>query len=317
VVYGTGHHHGKSRPGDDMYVVLGATGNTGAAVAKKLLETGQQVRVVGRDAFKLGPLTALGAEAVVADVNDAETLTKAFAGAKGAYLMIPPQVKADDFLLAADKISDAIAEAVKVSGVSHVVVLSSIGAQQEKNTGPIVSLHNFEEKLKRVPELSALFLRPAHFMENLLMMIGLIQAMGFLAGSVRGDLKYPMIAARDVGEFAAQELVAQGFTGFSTLELLGQRDLSLDEAATVVGAAIGKPKLSYQSFPGFMVEQGLKQIGLPSRTAALMSEMSDALNEGRLNPQEPRSERNTTPTSIETFVQQVFLTAYHAKAAKA
>jgi uncharacterized protein YbjT (DUF2867 family) len=300
-----------------MYAVLGATGNTGAVVAKKLLDMGERVRAVGRDAFKLGPLTELGAETVIADVHDAAALSKALAGAKGAYLMIPPQVKAADFLAATDKISDAITEAVKVSGVSHVAVLSSIGAQHPTKTGPIVPLHNFEEKLKRVPGLSALFFRPAYFMENLLLMIGLIQSMGFLAGSVKGDLKFPMIASRDVGEAAAKALVAGGFTGFSTQELLGQRDISNDEAAAVIGAAIGKPRLSYQSFPGFMVEQGLKQMGLPGKTARLMTEMSEAQNEGRLNPQEPRSEKNTTPTTIETFAHEVFVTAYNAKAATA
>ncbi len=300
-----------------MYVVLGATGNTGAVVARKLLEMGEKVRAVGRDSYKLAPLTELGAETAIADVNDASALTKAFAGAQGAYLMSPPQISAADFLAAEDKISDAITEAVRVSGISHVLMLSSIGAQHEKKTGPIVPLHNFEEKLKQLPGLTALFLRPAYFMENLLMMIGLIQSMGFAAGSVEGELKFPMIAARDIGEAAAKTLVEQDFTGFSTRELLGPRDISNDEAAAVIGAAIGKPKLSYKTFPGFLVEQGLKQMGLPGKTAALMTEMSDAQNDGLLNPLEPRSEKNSTPTTIEEFVRDVFVPAYNKKAAKA
>lgn len=300
-----------------MYLVLGASGNTGAVVARALLAKGEKVRVAGRDASKLKALAELGADAIAADFSNAAVLTKAFAGAKGAYVMIPPQVGAPDFLAASDGISSAITLAVKDSGVSHVVVLSSIAAQRAAKTGPIVALHRFEEKLQQVSQLSALFLRPAYFMENFLMMIPLVQAMGFFAGGIKGDLKIPMIATRDIGEYAARRLTALNFSGFTTQELLGQRDVSHDEAALAFGAAIGNPKLGYQKFPSFLVEQGIKQLGLPSKTASLMSEMHEAANDGLLDPQEPRSQENTTPTSIEAFAREVFAPAYHAKAATA
>ena len=300
-----------------MYVVLGASGNTGSVVARKLLAKGEKVRAVGRDATKLSALARLGADVDVADLDDPAALTNIFTGAQGVYLMIPPQIHAEDFIAAADSISTSIATAVRDSGVSHVAALSSIGAQHAERTGPIVVLHRLEEKLKQVPQLSALFLRPAYFMENFMMMIPLVQAMGFFAGGIRGDLKMPMIATRDIGDYAADRLAALDFTGFSTREMLGQRDVSHDEAARAIGAAIGKVKLSYQKFPSFLVEQGIKQLGTPKKTASLMTEMHEAGNEGLLNPQEPRSEQNTTATSIEAFAQEEFAPAYQAKAATA
>jgi uncharacterized protein YbjT (DUF2867 family) len=300
-----------------MYVVLGASGNTGTAVARKLLSKGEKVRAVGRDALKLSALARLGADVDQADLNDSAALASTFTGAKGAYLLIPPQIQAPDFIAAADAISTSIADAVKDSGVAHVVVLSSIGAQHAERTGPIVTLHRLEEKLKQVPQLSALFLRPAYFMENFMMMIPLVQAMGFFAGGIRGDLKMPMIATRDIGDYAADRLAELDFTGFSTHEMLGQRDVSHEEAAAAIGAAIGKPKLSYQKFPAFLVEQGIKQLGVPKKTASLMTEMHEAGNEGLLIPQELRSEQNTTPTSIEAFAEQEFAPLYKEKAATA
>ena len=299
-----------------MYVILGATGHTGSAAAKALLQQGQKVRAVGRDAAKLATLEALGAETVAADMNDPEALGKILAGAGAAYLMVPPQVKADDFLAAADRISSAVTRAVKASGVSHVVLLSSIAAERSEKTGPILAVHAFEEKLKQVPALSALFLRPTLFMENFLMMIPLIQSMGFLAGGVKGDRKMAMIAARDIGEYAAKTLLALDFTGVTARELLGERDLSNEEVAQAIGTGIGR-KLSYQRFPAFMVEQGMKQMGLPKKTASLMSELNDAINDGLVAPSETRSAANTTPTSIETFVSEVFVPAYRATAARA
>jgi uncharacterized protein YbjT (DUF2867 family) len=300
-----------------MHVVLGASGHTGAVVARELLAKGETVRAVGRDLSKLTALGDLGAELCPADAGDAAALAKVIAGARGAYLLIPPQVTAPDFVAAADLLSTAITEAVKVSGVSHVVVLSSIGAQHREKTGPIVVLHQFEEKLKRVPGLSALFLRPAYFMENFLMMIPLVESMGFFAGGIRGDLKMPMIATRDIAGYAAKRLQACDFEGCSAEELLGPRDVSHDEAAGAIGAAIGKPRLAYQKFPSFLVEQGIRQLGVPKKTASLMSEMHEAVNRGLLDPEEPRSSRNTTATSIEVFAKEVFAPAYQAKAATA
>jgi len=300
-----------------MYVVLGASGHTGSVVTKKLLEKGEKVRGVTRELRKAAEITQLGAEGVAADVNDAAALGKAFEGANAAYILLPPRAKDPELLGSGNHMIAAITEAVRAGGVSHVVVLSSIGAQYEKKTGPIQVLHTLEEKLKQVPNLNALFLRPGPFMENFLLYIPLVHSMGFLAGGIEGDLKMPFIATRDIGEHAADALLQLDFLGFSTRELLGERDVSHDEIATAIGSTIGKPKLSYQKFPGFLVEQGMKQMGIPGKTASLMSEMNSAANDGLLKPLEPRTAGNTTATSIEAWARKVFVPAYNTKAAGA
>ena len=300
-----------------MYVILGATGNTGAAAVEVLLAKGEKVRAVGRDPSKTTQRLGANVEAFVADVSDAAAMTKAFTQATAAYVMIPPQIMAPDFLEASAKISDSITEAVKVSGISHVVLLSSIGAQHDAKTGPIVGLHRFEKKLAGIQGLNALFLRPAFFMENFLMAIGLIHSMGFIGNGMKADSKMPMIAARDIGRKAAEGLLARDFSGVQIQELLGAHDYTQEEAARILGAEIGKPKLSYQRFPAFLVEQALKQMGIPAKTAALMSEMNDAFNDGLTNPLEARSEKNTTLTTLERFAKEVFAPAYNAKAANA
>ena len=298
-----------------MHVVLGATGNTGSVAARKLLERGEKVRAVGRDAGKLAQLAELGAETAAADASDAAALTKIFEGAAAAYVLLPPRAKDPELLASGDKMSTAITEAIRAAGISHVVLLSSMGAQHANKTGPIQALHTFEEKLKQVANLNALFLRPGPFMENFLMLIPLVHSMGFLAGGIDGDLKIPLIATRDIGVVAAEAMQKLDFSGFSTRELHGQRDMSHDEAARAIGAAIGKPKLSYKHFPNFLIEQGMKQMGIPGKTASLMSEMNEAANDGRLKPLEERSEKNTTGTAIEEWAREVFAPAYNAKAA--
>jgi hypothetical protein len=65
------------------------------------------------------------------------------------------------------------------------------------------------------------------------------------------------------------------------------------------------------------VEQALTQMGVPPKGAALYIEMYKSINAGVLAPLEPRSPENTTPTSFEKFVQDVFAAAYHGKAPSA
>jgi hypothetical protein len=70
-------------------------------------------------------------------------------------------------------------------------------------------------------------------------------------------------------------------------------------------------------FPYDQVLQVLMQMGIPPKTAGQFIEMYKAMNEGIVAAQEPRSPENTTPTSFEKFVQDVFAPAYHGKAATA
>ena len=119
-----------------------------------------------------------------------------------------------------------------------------------------------------------------------------------------------MIATRDVGDYAAQRLLHLDFSDKQTRELLGERDLSMTEATAVIARGISKPDLRYQQFSYDQVEQVLKQMGIPPKGAAMYIEMYKAINTGVLIPLEPRSPENSTPTSFENFVQDVFAAAY-------
>jgi uncharacterized protein YbjT (DUF2867 family) len=302
---------------ETMYVITGATGNTGGVATEQLLAKGEKVRVVGRDAKRLERFTQKGADAFVADVTDAGSLEKAFSGAKAVYAMIPPNVSAPDVRAYQERVSDTLTAAIKNSGTTHVVALSSTGADKPDRVGPVIGLHTLEEKLKGIAGLNALFLRAGYFMENLLPQAGIIQSLGFLAGPLRPDLPLAMIATRDIGTFTAEALSKLNFTGGQSRELLGARSVTYNEAAKIIGAAIGKPDLAYKQLPAAQLKPALTQMGMSSSMADLLLEMSDALNSGYMKPLEPRSPKNTTPTTIETFVAEVFVPAYRGKAARA
>ncbi|MGH9776011.1 MAG: NmrA family NAD(P)-binding protein [Candidatus Acidiferrales bacterium] len=300
-----------------MYVITGATGNTGRAVAEALLAKGEKVRVIGRKAEKLQSLVAKGAEAFAGDLGDATAMTRAFTGARAVYAMIPPDYASEDLLAYQARVADALGRALESAKVTHVVLLSSVGAQLATGTGPVSGLHHVEARIQAVPGLNVLALRPAYFFENFMAQAGVIRSFGMMAGALRADLRIPMIATRDIGARAAEELEALGFAGHQTRELLGERDLTHSEAAAIFGKAIGRASLNYMQVPNMMVEDSLQKFGFSKAMAKLMSEMNDALNAGRMAPLETRSAENTTPTKIETFAAEVFAPAFQGQAAGA
>ena len=156
-----------------MYVVIGATGKVGSRVADRLLSAGKRVRVVSRSFDRLKGYMARGAEPFAGDAADPAFLTRAFSGAEAVFSMIPPNLSAVKLRKYQNTVSVAITKALTDTGVTHVVNLSSVGAQFASKTGPILGLHDHEKRLNRIRGLNVVHLRAAYFMENLLMDIDL------------------------------------------------------------------------------------------------------------------------------------------------
>ncbi len=113
----------------------------------------------------------------------------------------------------------------------------------------------------------------------------------------------------------AEHLVRRDFTGKEIEDLLGQRDLTLDEAITVIGSRIGWADLKYVQLPFDKVAKGMEAIGISADTSRLLIEMSKALNDGLFAVGRPRTAENTTSTSIEEFAE-TFATAFVAAGLK-
>ncbi|HVZ17242.1 MAG TPA: NAD(P)H-binding protein, partial [Terriglobales bacterium] len=297
--------------------ITGASGNTGSAAAHALLDSGKQVRVIGRNPDHLRQFTARGAEAFIADVTDEAKLSTAFKSAEAVYLMIPPNLSAEDYYAYDERVTSAYVSALRQARVSHAVVLSSIGADKPAGTGPVVGLHRLEKALDQIGGLNTLHIRAGYFMENTLAQAGVIRSMGNMVGPVRGDLKLPMIAGRDIGAAAARAMVSLDFKGHETRELQGQRDITYNEAAVIIGKTIGKPDLKYAQLPNDQLRPALVNMGMSNNFVDLLLEMAGALNSGYMKNLEPRSARNTTTTSFETFVAEKFLPVFQRLTAAA
>jgi uncharacterized protein YbjT (DUF2867 family) len=295
-----------------MITIMGASGKTGRATAQTLLAQGEKVRVLARAKEHLADLVARGAEAAIGDATDARFLASAFKGADAVYTLLPPNITHPDFPAFQDQVGEATVKAIKDSRVKYVVLLSSYGAELPSGTGPIAGLYRQEKRLASVHGLNVLALRAAYFFENHFMSLPLIKHQGINGSAIKGDLAFAQVATGDIGDVAAQALRARDFKGSAIREMLGPRDLSLDEETRIIGAAIGKPDLKYVQFPYEAALDGMMSAGLSRSMASLYVEMSKAFNEGLVKPVEGRNARNTTPTRFEDFAVNVLAPAYRA-----
>lgn len=290
-----------------MFVLLGGNGHITGSLARRLLADGHPVRVVGRDASRLQPLVRAGAQIAVGDAADADFLARAFAGARGAYVMTPHAPDAPDMRASQDRIGTAVARALAQARPARVVNLSSVGAERASGTGPIVSLHAQERRLDAIGGLDLLHLRPAWFMENLLEMLPGVEASGVLSSMEAGDVPIPMAATRDIAAVAARELVHPSARG--PLLLRAPATPTLREAAAVIGEALGRPGLDYRQADPAEARALLLSLGFSEdvvdQLAALARWLStDASSSLQGVPVE------LLPTSLEQFVgEQLPVTA--------
>lgn len=267
-----------------MYVIAGATGNTGSVAAATLLERGAKVRALVRDPQKGERLRALGAEIAVGSVLDPTALAKAFAGARGAYLLVPPDLGTPEPLARGRAIVDAWLAALHGSGIEHVVVLSSIGAQHTEGTGPIKMLH-FAERALHAQAVPATFVRAAYFVENWGSALGPAAEGGILPSFQRPTHPFAMVATRDIGDAVAAALL-DPTRRHRVIELAGPSDASANDVAAILGRILGR-EVSAVHVAGDAIVTTLQGFGVSAAVAELFREMAEAIDSGHIAFEDP------------------------------
>lgn len=292
-----------SKKHNNMYVITGASGNTGRRIAKSLLEAGKSVKVIARNAEKVADLAALGAQVAIGDLGDLAFLREQLRGATAVYLMIPPNFGVTNWPAWMREMAGIYEQAVRESGVKKVVMLSSIGAHRTEGVGPIGGLGELENALKNIPGLDVLALRPGYFMENLYASAGMIKNMGINGGVQKADATMAFIHTSDIARAATQRLLDLQFSGFSHEFLSGPEDLNPAQITAVIGKAIGKPELPYVEFSPADGKAGMLQAGLSETIADGYVEMAEGINAGFLREGYDPAQATRLDTSFEWFVE--------------
>jgi uncharacterized protein YbjT (DUF2867 family) len=212
--------------------------------------------------------------AVSIALTDSASLERAFSGAEGVYVLLPPnftssQVRVDD-----SRRTNTIAAAVEAAGVPHVVLLSSIGAQQSDGTGPVLRLRDAETVFNR-SKAAVTCVRAAYFMENWRGSLYGVEE-GVLPTFLAVDKAIPLVATRDVGTAAAR-LLAEGGSGKRVIELAGPREYTPREVAAAVERIVGKPIYAQQAPEEAMVP-ALMGGGMNAEWARLFQELTHGIN---------------------------------------
>lgn len=285
-----------------MYVISGASGNTGKVVATQLLKAGKKVRALARSADRAKDLAALGAEVVPVDLADAASLGQALAGATGFYLLSPPDMASQSFLTERSKLLESVAATVKAAGVPHVVFLSSIGAQHATGTGIIQTVAAGERAL-RGTGIPSTFLRASYFVENWAAVLPVAKQDGVLPSFIPGDLKTPMVSTNDIGTLAAEALL-EGPRGERVLELSGPQDLTPKEVAATVAKILGKPVQLVEP-PLDAVVPTFTSFGISADIAALYRGMYEGIVSGKVAFEGGKAEARRGATSIEATLRKL------------
>jgi uncharacterized protein YbjT (DUF2867 family) len=221
-----------------MLLISGATGRTGAELARLALARDVAVRALVRDAAKGAALERAGAQVAVGDFGDPAALARAFEGVERAFLMMANA--ANQF-----EMERAFIDAAKRAGVARVVKLSAVGVSPDTRVF-LKRVHAQAEAHLAASGLDYTILRPGFYMQNLLHAAATIREMNkFFLPMGRG--RVGAIDIRDVAEVVLMLLTEAGHAG-QTYVITGPDSLSFADMASVFSEVLGR-RIEYVDMP--------------------------------------------------------------------
>ncbi|WP_420993220.1 NmrA family NAD(P)-binding protein [Cupriavidus sp. 30B13] len=286
-----------------MFALTGITGQVGGVLARALLSAGKDVRAVVRSQHKGAGWAAQGCEVALADMNDAQALQRAFSGAEGVFVLLPPVYDPSPDLSESRRVVAALRAALLAARPPRVVCLSTIGAQAaEPNL--LQQLSHMERELGTLP-MPVAFLRAGWFVENTLWDIEQARATGVMASFLQPlDQPVPMVATADVGRVAA-ELLQQSWEGTRVVELEGPRRVTPLELAAALSVALGR-EVKARALPRGEWEALFRAQGMNNPVPRM--QMLDGFNAGwiRFEAAEAQTRKGIVPlqTALASLVER-------------
>ena len=273
-------------------LVIGALGNVGAEVVKRLQAEGRRVRAADIDVEKIKARFGDSVEAIRFDFSDPNTYKAAFQGVEKMFLMRPPQITdVTRYMFPA-------IDAAQQAGVKHVVFLSLIGIEKLK----VVPHYKVEGYLQQAG-LQTTFLRCSFFMQNLNTTHRQeIKERNEIFIPV-GKAKTGFIDVRDIGAVAAVVLSEEGHAG-KNYDLTGSERLDYWEVARVMSEVLGR-RITYRNpNPLYFFIEAIRR-GRPFAQALIMLLLYTATRFGMAEAVTHEVERLTgrKPISFRQYVQ--------------
>ena len=287
-----------------MYAITGITGQIGGVMGRILLDAGQPVRAVVRNAGKGRAWTDRGCEVALATIEDAASLAAAFRGAEGIFVLAPPNFDPQPGFREAEAIGAALRSALVAARPARIVYLSTIGAQASQPN--LLTQHTIIERALHDLPVPIMFLRPAWFMENCRWDVAPAREQGVIPSFLQPlDKPVPMVATADIGKLAAALLQERG-SGNRVVELEGPHRVTPNEIAStftkVLGQSVRMQVVPRDSWEGLFRSQGMKN-PLPRMR------MLDGFNEGWIEFENRESGSQNGSTSLVSVLQSLLQTS--------
>jgi len=243
-----------------MFAVMGITGQVGSVIGHTLLAAKQPVRAIVRDAGKGHVWADGGCEIALANIEDTASLTAAFRGAEGVFVLVPPNFDPAPEFPEARAIAATLRSALKAARTARIVYLSTIGAQE--NQPNLLTQHTIIEAAISELPTPITFLRPAWFMENSRWDLAPARARGVIPSFLQPlDKAFPMVATADIGKVATA-LLQETWNGHRVVELEGPRRVTPNEIAAtfakLLSGAVRMEVVPRESWETLFKSQGMK-----------------------------------------------------------
>ena len=262
-------------------ILTGSLGHISKPLAQELVQKGHAVTVISSKAEKQKEIEALGATAAIGSIEDVNFLTATFTGADAVYTMVPPpdfSAQAFDTATHVCNVVTNYAQAIEQSGIKRVVHLSSIGAHMAKDSGLILMHHAAEGILDKMENVGLTFMRPVGFYYNLLSFIPAIKKMGAIASNYGAGDIIPWVSPIDIAAAIAGEILTP-LSGRKILYVASE-ELTCNETAAILGAAIGKPDLKWSLISDEQLLGIYGGFGMPKGIASGLVEMQSSMHKG-------------------------------------
>ena len=263
------------------FVITGSLGHISKPLAQELVKKGHSVTVISSKPEKQQDIEALGATAAIGTIEDVQFLAETFRGTDAVYTMLPPPNFSDpklDLMKLCRTLTNNYAQAIQQAGVKRVVHLSSIGAHLTKGTGLILLHRQAEDILSGLPDVIITFMRPVGFYYNLCVFLGGIKATGTMASNYGGEDKIPWVSPLDIAAAIAEE-IATPLTR-QTVRYVASEELTCNEVASILGAAVGKPDLQWSLITDDQLKSSYEKFGMGKALAAGLVEMQANMHNG-------------------------------------
>lgn len=295
-------------------VLTGSVGHIGKPLAQILIKKGHSVTIISSSAERKNGIEALGAKAAIGLFEDAEFLATAFTGADIVYLMKPPinffDQNFDEEAFCA-KIGKNYVQAVLKSGVTKIVELSSIGGHTAAGVGMLRVHHLVEQILGELPaNVSIKTMRPVGFYYNMMAFIPAIKNAGAIFQNYGGDEPEPWVSPLDIAETIAEEMEAP-FNGRS-VRYIASEEVSPNEVAAVLGAAIGKPDLKWVAITDEQFFGNLMKVGFSEQAAKGLTEANASRVNGILYEDYYKHQPTLGKVNLAGFAKE-FAAIYNSK----